>query len=376
MKSEEIPYEPLLTQYLFNKASKKSIPLSGTFELTPLCNFNCRMCYVRLTPDRVRNHPKKMLTLEQWKSIADQAKQQGMLYLLLTGGEPFMWPDFWKLYEYLSGKGFIMTVNSNGSLIDREAVKRLKEMPPIRINITLYGASDQTYEKLCRADCGFQKVDRAVSLLREAGIQVKLNCSLTPYNVCDLEEMVRYAEERELILETNSYMFPPLRKDPEQIGTNDRFTPEEAAKWYIRRFALQHTEERYRSLLKGIIDGMGAPVGLDTSCYDPTDGKISCRAGNASFWITWDGYMLPCGMMPKPRSDMTSCDFRTAWKEINEKSDRIALSGLCTKCDNRSICHSCAAMAIAETGEFGKVPEYLCKMMRSMQKIARIELEK
>lgn len=109
-----------------------------------------------------------------------------MLYLLLTGGEPFLWQDFWPLYERLSTMGFLISINSNGTLLDEARVARLAEHPPTRINITLYGAGNETYEALCGRSGMFDRVDRAITLLRQAGILVKLNCSLTPHNACDL----------------------------------------------------------------------------------------------------------------------------------------------------------------------------------------------
>lgn len=375
MKAEEIRYETPLTNYLFRKASREKIPISGTFELSPICNFDCRMCYVRQTAEQVKSHSRKMMTLEQWKSLADEAAERGMVYLLLTGGEPFLWPDFWGLYEYLAKKGFVLTINTNGSLIDDTVIERLTKMPPSRINITLYGGCEKTYQDLCRNKEGFRKVDHAIRKLTEAGILVKLNCSLTPYNVCDLEQMIAYAEEKKLILEINSYMFPPLRKDATRIGENDRFTPEEAAYWHTERYRLQYGEERYFQLLDGIQKGLAEPLGLDESCYDPIDGKVNCRAGKAAFWVTWDGYLLPCGMMPEPKVDLTKMSFFEAWKELVDMTSKITLSGVCKKCNNRGICHSCAAMAIAETGEFQKVPKYLCEMMEAMQKIAKEKLK-
>lgn len=375
-KNDSVYYETPLTDFLFQKASKNKIPISGTFELSPLCNFNCRMCYVRQTPEQVRCHSRKMMTLEQWKTLADEAKNAGMLYLLLTGGEPFLWPDFWELYEYLADKGFVISINTNGSLINEEAVRRFSEHPPSRINLTLYGASNETYEKLCLTSNGFDKVDKAITALKEAGIQVKLNCSLTPYNIQDLEKMIKYADDKKVNLVTNTYMFPPLRKDPLSVGKNDRFTPEEAAYWHIKRYYLQFGEERYRSYLKGITEGMIEPMGLDETCYDSGDGKVLCRAGSATFWVTWDGYMLPCGMMPEPKICLIENNFTDAWKKLVTYTEEIVLSGICTKCKNRGICHSCAAMAIAETGEFSKVPRYLCEMMEAMKKIAEEEIKR
>ena len=113
MKQPERYVEPRLTQYLFDRASRTLTPLSGTFELSPVCNLACKMCYVRKTPAEVAASPRPPVGLIQWLSIAEQARDAGMLYLLLTGGEPFLWQDFWPLYERLSTMGF-RAKKSNG----------------------------------------------------------------------------------------------------------------------------------------------------------------------------------------------------------------------------------------------------------------------
>ena len=75
------------------------------------------------------------------------AGREGMLYLLLTGGEPFLYPDFWNLYEALNRMGFVISINTNGSMIDEAVVERLRERPPMKINLTLYGAKDSTMNR-------------------------------------------------------------------------------------------------------------------------------------------------------------------------------------------------------------------------------------
>lgn len=374
MNPREVKYEAPLTKFLFNKASGQLLPLSGTFELSPVCNFSCRMCYVRKTAREVAEHPRPMLTLERWLELARQAREQGMLYLLLTGGEPFLWPNFWPLYERLTDMGFLISINTNGSLIDDAAIARLRERPPTRVNITLYGASDATYESLCRAKGVFSRVDHAITGLRDAGIIVKLNGSLTPQNAPDLERMIHYAEQRDLIYEANTYMFPPLRRDPDMVGRNERFTPEEAAYYNLLRYRLQYGDELYRTFLEGVASGIAPPPGLDEQCIDPLDGRIRCRAGKAAFWITWDGYMMPCGMMPEPKVDLTGRDFAAAWRELTEQSAALTLSGVCAGCPNQSMCHSCAAMAMAETGSASGIPRYLCEMSQAMKTLAKREL--
>lgn len=367
--------EAPLTNFLLEKASRGHIPINGTFELSPVCNFSCRMCYVRKTAEQVRASERPGMTLERWLELAREAREQGLLYLLLTGGEPLLWPDFWDLYERLAEMGFLLTINTNGSLIDEAAVERLRRHPPVRLNITLYGAGDGTYEALCRTKGGFTRVDRAITLLREAGLQVKLSCSLTPFNASDLEAINAYAAERGLILEANPYMFPPVRRDPGSVGRNERFSPEQAAYYNMERFRLAYGQTEYEKYLRGVLAGLAPPPGLEDCPADGPEGGIRCRAGNAAFWVTWDGWLTPCGMMPEPRVDLSAVGFAQAWRELTRLCGEVRVSAACSACPDKAVCHSCAAMALAETGRTGGVPTYLCEMVAAMRARARLLLD-
>ena len=359
-----------LSDHLYSKAAHRQIPLSGTFELSPLCNFACRMCYVRKTAAEVRAHHRPMLGYDDWLRIAREAKEQGMLFLLLTGGEPMLWPRFWELYAELVDMGMLVAINTNGSLIDEDAIARFRQRPPRRVNITLYGGSDETYEALCGAKGVFSRVEGAVRSLKAAGIPMKLNCSLTPRNCGDLETIVAYARDLGIQLDLAHYMFPPIRRDPDAIGTNERFTPEESARSRLRGMELQQGPEAARAFLERVKRGFAEPPGLEEGCYDPVDGRVRCRAGSASFWITWDGFLTACGMMPKPQVDLTGRDFPDAWRELTQTTAALRLSGVCTRCENNRVCHPCAAMAAAETGSPEGVPQYLCHVTKALRRMA------
>lgn len=359
-----------LTRLLYAKATAHKIPISGTFELSPVCNFFCRMCYIRKTQKEVEAHHRPQVTLEQWLAIAREAKEKGLLFLLLTGGEPFIWPYFWELYEELVNMGFVISINTNGSLIDDEVIERLRHRPPKRLNITLYGASDETYEALCGVKHVFKKVDQGITKLLKAGIAVKLNCSLTPANVGDMEAIINYAKEKNLTLETAAYMFPPVRRKTDCIGENYRFSPVEYAQNMIKSRFLQYGEERGQAMLKTIKEKTVSPPGLDLSCCNTCEGKVQCRAGKAVFWITWDGYMIPCGMMQEPKIDMYEQSFSEGWEELVKVSEEISVSSVCNTCPNQKYCHSCVAVAMAETGSSEGIPTYLCKTVEEMRKIA------
>ena len=110
------------SDYLFQKASINKIPLSGTFELSPVCNFSCKMCYVRKTSDQIKKEGKCLRDWTEWLELAKQCREAGMLYLLITGGEPFIYPHFKELYGALHSMGFLISINTNGTMIDEETV--------------------------------------------------------------------------------------------------------------------------------------------------------------------------------------------------------------------------------------------------------------
>lgn len=364
-----------ITNYIMSKASYHAIPISGTFEITPMCNFDCKMCYIHQSKEEVVCHSRKMMTFQDWKKVADISIKQGMLFLLITGGEPLTSPFFSELYEYIVKQGVLITINTNGSLMSEKVFEMLKKYPPRRINITLYGACDETYEAICGVKGMYTKVINTIEKLQDAHIQVKLNCSLTPYNVQDMEKMINYAKSRKLIIDIATYMFPPIRKNENSIGINEhRFTPQESAMYRLEAYRLQMGDIRYKEYLKDILNGYTPPLGLDEYCEDPIDGSIRCRAGKASFWMTWDGYITLCGMMNEPKVDCFESGFEKGWIKLTSISRNLHLSGICAKCKNVNICHSCAAMAISETGSIQGIPRYLCETVDEMKNIAQAKI--
>ena len=102
---------------LLQKARQKHIPVTGALELLPLCNMNCDMCYVRLSRSEMERQGR-LRTVEEWVRLAEQMQKAGTVFLLLTGGEPLLFPDFKTLYRRLRNLGMILTINTNGTLLD------------------------------------------------------------------------------------------------------------------------------------------------------------------------------------------------------------------------------------------------------------------
>ena len=362
-----------IIEHMHRRAVAQGIPLSGTFELTPLCSMACKMCYVRMSPEEFAATGKRLRTADEWLALAREAKEQGMLLLLLTGGEPFLYPEFRRLYTELRQMGFVISINSNATLITEETVAWLKENPPQRINITLYGASDATYARLCGHPTGFTQVTRAIGLLRDAGISVKLNCSVTPENVCDLEDIIAYSDEHKLVLQATSYMFPPLRRDAESVGRNARFAAEECARTEVKIRRLQYGAENLREYCKAIESHQPVDTPL---CADCEGEGLQCRAGTSAVWVTWDGRMTPCGMVNEPAVFPFGQGFADAWQSLRAQTAALHLPPECASCDAKHYCHTCAAMCYTETGRYDCKPQYRCDLMRAVPAACRELLEK
>ena len=359
-----IPVEPAITEYLHAKAAKMGIPLSGTFELTPCCNMACKMGYVRMTKTE-QESISPLRTAKEWLELGLTARDSGLLYLLLTGGEPFLRPDFKEIFQGLHRMGLILSINSNGTLIDEDTVVWLKETPPTRVNITLYGASNETYARLCGNPQGYDQAVRGIRMLRKAGISVRINCSLTPYNAADLEGIYAFANQEGLLVQATGYMFPPLRRDESMVGTNERFTPQEAAYQSARIACMMNGEDWYLERMKHELP----PIpGESDDCPDVgAEGEgIRCRAGKCSFWVTWNGGFMPCGMLPSNDApNVFDIGFEEAWNQTKACAAAIRLPAKCASCAARDNCKACAAMVFTETGNYHTVPEYRCEMTKA-----------
>lgn len=334
--------------------------MTGAFELSPLCNFRCKMCYVRKTVEETK-HAGGIMPLEFWLDIARQAKEAGTLYPLLTGGETFLYPHIRELYGAMSRMGMQVSINSNGSCITEETVKWLKEARPIRINITLYGGSNESYARLCGDAHGFDKVRRGIELLAENDIRFKFNCSLTPDNAADLENMIRFVQTYGKTLRTATYMFPPVRRTGQSGDYEGRFTPEEAAYYQVLADWNQLPPERFAVLARNAqhFTELTSEILAEAAAKPPRE--MGCLSGRCSYWVDWQGNLSGCGMMDIPKISLKDHTLTEAWKEVVDWTDELRYSPVCANCVNRSVCFSCAAMVHNETGSFDGRPVYLCE---------------
>lgn len=180
---------------LFRKMKENTpgqrIPFSGSFELTYRCNMRCVHCY---QGDRRFDHQPAELTTAEIFRITDEIAAEGCLYLLITGGEPFLRPDLYDILRYIKRKGILVTLFTNGTRIDQAAVDRLLGCVPNKIEITLYGLTQETYERVTGIPGSHRRCMQGIELLHKHNIPFALKTMVMTTNFHELAGMKAYAE--------------------------------------------------------------------------------------------------------------------------------------------------------------------------------------
>lgn len=337
------------------KCADLGIPVSGFFELTPRCNLRCKMCYVRLTPEQMAPIGQE-LTAEQWLETARTAKDAGMAFLLITGGEPTLRPDFCRIWQGLAEMGLSISINTNGTLLTPQIRQLWHTHPPAQVNITLYGTSRADYNALCGNGDAFDAVVDALDWLKQEGILVHLNTTIVPTNHHKWLELEDFAKARSLELRLTSYCFPPTRRDRSCF---ERLSPEEAGQLMVKDILYREGPEGIAQKARDLDSPQ--PHGCELDVGEP----MSCLAGRSQFWITWNGTMVACAMMPQPAASLIADGFTAAWEQLKADCNAIRLCPECANCPEQRSCMNCAAVTYAETGRFEGKPEYMCRLNRA-----------
>ena len=346
-------------QFVYRKGTAKGIPVSGTFELTSRCNFKCKMCYIQMSPEE-QSVIGRELTTQQWLQVAQEAVKSGMIYLLLTGGEPLLRPDFVELYTKLVQMGIMVSVNTNGSLITEEIVECFRQYPPEVVNITLYGASSCQYKAICQNASGYEAAIRGIHMMKEAGVRMRLNTTFTRENCADMGALIDFAKAENIPIRTAAFLFPGNRNGNDDQSGN--LSPEEMGKLGAEFDYLTMDDAQNARRRKQLQDCLN-----DTAVKEkkPERKPAGCMAGRGSFWISWDGMMYTCGMLSDDAVNILDHDFADAWQQTRENAGKLMLPAECSVCEYQKICPSCAAVSQSVHQTQGVLVPEMCQRTKA-----------
>ena len=342
----EAGIEDYVARLMVNKA-KQRVPLIGVLEPTFRCNNRCLHCYVNKgTNDR--RERKKELTHSQICRILDQMAEEGCLFLLFTGGEPLIRKDFTQIYTYAKKKGFLITLFSNGTLIDHALADFLRDWPPHSIEITLYGMSEGVYEEVTRVRGSYARCMKGIELLVERNLPLKLKAMILTLNRHQLDEMRAFAENLGL-----EFRFDPLvhqRIDGRGNPAKLRLSPRKVVQ-------LDLDDEKRRIEMFDLYQRSAkAPVNPEF--------LFRCGAGVNSFHVDPYGLLHICGMVRHPSYDLINGSLREAWHSFlpEVRAQTWKKDDPCAHCNFHVFCGQCPGWSQLEHGDSEKPVEYLCQV--------------
>lgn len=314
-------------------AMKHAIPVNAAFELTPVCNLDCKMCYVHLQDPSIKN---RLLNGDQWISIMDQAFDLGMFSALLTGGEALTHPDFFRIYRHLTDRGICVTLKSNGILLNNDALEVFRKVPPTTLDVSVYGCDDES----CRAVTGreiFETVDRNLRAALDADMPLRLMITPSVHMLPWIERILRYAASFGVETRVNVYLAEPYsntgrKKEDFGLTTEQILEILRMAEEIIPDAAtLEMDEEEVIATEKFSPEGAGEK------------GFLRCAAGRTRFSISWEGIMTPCLQFPKEiiSESVLASGVAPAWKSVHEKTVALRAPAKCAGCDANDECFWC-----------------------------------
>lgn len=344
---------------LWQRIRGKRVPIQFTLEFTARCNNACRHCYINL-PVGDNTARQRELTVAEITRFVGEAGELGALWCLLSGGEPLLRDDFADAYLAIKRQGMLVSLFTNACLVTPAHVELFKRYPPRDLEVTVYGITQATYERVSGCPGSYAAFRRGLDLLLEAGIPVRLKAMALRSNVDELPAIADFCRAHTC----DYFRFDPvlhLRYDRNPTRNDDirseRLSPMEVA-------ALDAADPDRSDAVRELC-GKDADNPLPVSSEIPL---IACGAGIMLFAIGSDGFFRLCPSLCHPdwMYDLRQGSLTDAWNTFTP--ERLAQLGTnpaqlaaCYGCSIRDLCLWCPAHAHLEIGELEASCAYFCQ---------------
>lgn len=311
---------------IFNICREKRIPFCVGIEVTNMCNMSCKYCY---------NSESELYTmpLEIINKTIYTLSQMNTCCLTITGGEPFLRKDISDIFNCVQRHNMMYYVFTNGTIpIDIPDSPNL-----LRVEITIYGGNEKTYEAFCSYKAGFNNLMKNLETLKRKNTLVLLKFVPTQYNQHDYDEIVRIARYYSCDLSVNTVVFD---------GNNNCK-------------ACMLNDQDLSKMIKHSIELSSARSTLQKQ----EKSSHLCGAGRYSFVISANGDVKACFVSKDSAGNILNSDLQSLWENSPYFELRRRMNSLnaCDKCENIDFCFSCPEMILSDDDAVRHRSSELCR---------------
>lgn len=353
------------------------------WEITRSCMLSCRHCRAA-----AHNGPYEgELSTEECMRFIDALAEMGSCIVILTGGEPMLRKDIYRIAKYGNDRGLRMVMAPCGLLLDRETCVRLLEAGIARISLSIDGATAQSHDAFRGVPGAFDGVMRGIDAAREAGLPFQINTTVTRSNLAELPDIFQLA------IDKGAVSFHPFLLVPTGRGEELRHEVISAAD-YERTLRWIHSLQQDTPIMikptcaphyyriaaqEGTAVGKQHPHGHPVKHSELNTTTKGCLGGQGFVFVSHTGKVQICGFLPLEAGDLrkSDFDFSSIWREselFREVRDIDAYHGKCGWCEYRKVCGGCRARAYAVDGDYlGEEPYCLYNPKRPVEETVHHE---
>lgn len=322
------------------RARRERLPVTASLALTHRCNLRCVHCYAR---EDVGGE----CTADQWLRTIDELVDAGCLFLLLTGGEPLLRPDFGRIYRHAGERGLLITVFTNATLVDADTVALFRDLPPRIVDVTLYGMSAETCRAVTGSTEAHERTWRGIRAMHSAGVRIGLKTVVMRSNRHEFAAMEQAARELGVRFRLDAGVFPSYGGS--RAPLNDRLAPDEAA-------AVELGDPERAAQWSALYERQRFEFGPGP--------LYRCGAGVTHAHVDPRGVLHPCLMAAHVGAPVAELGFQRAWASIgaNLSARRIREDSACLLCDKHVLCGYCPGFSYLETGDEATPSAFQCAM--------------
>lgn len=313
------------------------MPLHMVWLATDACTARCMHC----SSNSAKRSPDELSTDEVF-ALIDQLAAVGVVDFGISGGEPLIRRDVFRIIDHAKSRGMSVGLASNGAKLPEEKAERLASFGLDRLQLSLDGPAE-AHDRLRRWPGLFERVLKSVETADQAGLRVHICCTINRLNVDQLEAFTAFLSTLP-VKRVNYSRFVPTGRGTDLLDISDR-------KWRKVIERLAGLRREYRGRLE-IVSHLAQQVLVDDE-LEAMPAFIGCQAGRGQGCITANGSVLPCVLLPIPVGNVRDAAFETIWRTaplIRELQDRSNLEGRCGGCALRGRCGGCRAVAFAKAG--------------------------